>query len=470
MINRRNFLKMSGVGLGTAASFAGNLASFNAYAANTQGYKALVCVFLRGGMDGHDVIIPYDTDSSSAYETIRAPIIDQYAAEGMESRRRANLLRLQGSGSSQASGFLPDGREFAVAKEYEALRDLYHQGEMAVVGNVGPLIMPTTRTTYFNGAVSLPPRLFSHNDQQSTWMASSPEGATEGWGGRFGDLVTEANGTSSFTSVSTAGNQVFTNGLNVGTFNLSTSGGLRIGQPNNAAFTGAREFNDAYQHNQRGILADHFHLITKDIVSLTSQAINDNVLLSQAFDSSAGTQTQFPESSLAQQLQVVARMIAERDTFDMRRQIFFVADNGYDTHSNQAGLLPDRQRIISEAMAAFYAETVAMGIENDVTSFTASDFGRSLVPNSSGTDHGWGSHHLVVGGAVKGGQIFGNIPEAAVNHEQDVGRGRLIPELSVDQYACALGRFYGLTTSECLSVLPNLSNFDPAALDGMFFA
>lgn len=469
MINRRKFLKVGGGYLGAATGFASNLASFNTYAADTSGYKALVCVFLRGGMDGHDVVIPYDISSSLAYETIRAPIIDNYSAAGNESRRRSNLLSLQGTGDSEANGSLADGREFAVAKEYSALHDLYLEGKMAVVGNVGPLIEPTTRTTYNNGAAALPPRLFSHNDQQSIWMASSPEGATEGWGGRFGDVTSSANLTSSFTAVSTAGNQVFTNGLNVNTFNLSTSGGLNINSLNSGSFLGSDAFADAYQHNVYGNINDHSNLLRKDMLNLTGQSVDDNIMVSEALASAVGLTTEFPDSSLGQQLSIVARMIAIRDILGMRRQIFFVSDNGYDTHSDQATGLPVRQRIISEAMAAFYNETVAMGVENDVTSFTASDFGRSLVPNTSGTDHGWGSHHFVLGGAVNGGRIFGNIPEAAINHEQDVGRGRLIPELSVDQYACALGRFYGLTIAECLNLLPNLSNFNARSLYGLFF-
>lgn len=468
MINRRKFLKMSAAGLGSAAGFATNLASFNSFAANTDGYKALVCVFLRGGMDSHDVVIPYDVSSSQAYEAIRAPIIDSYAAAGFESRRRSNLLRLEGIGGSLASGFLSDGREFGLAREYQALRDLYREGKMAIVGNVGPLIEPTTRASYLNGGTDLPPRLFSHNDQQSIWMASSPEGATEGWGGRFADLSSAQNVNGAFTSVSTAGNQVFTNGFNTSTFNLSTSGGLNVSNLNSNSFLGSSVFSQAYRHNVYGNVNDHIHLITKDIVDLTGSSVDANLQVDDALSSSTGTLTSFPGGSLSDQLQVVARMIASREKLGICRQIFFVADNGYDTHSNQGEALPAKQLGISEAMAAFYRETEALGVQNDVTAFTASDFGRSLVPNSSGTDHGWGGHHMVVGGAVNGGNIFGNIPEAAMDHSQDAGRGRLIPEVSVDEYACALGSFYGLSASECREVLPNLSNFDETSLFSLF--
>ena len=462
MINRRKFLKMGGAGLGVATGFASNLASFNAYGADTSGYKALVCVFLRGGQDGHDVVIPYDVESSNSYETIRANLIDRYA----QSRRRDNLLRLQGG--NRGNGFLADGREFAMAKDFEALHSLYQDGNMAIVGNVGPLIEPTTGLMFSNGSANRPPRLFSHNDQQSVWMASSPEGATAGWGGRFGDITSSANQTASFTAVSTAGSPVFTNGFNTNTFNLSTEGGLNVNSLNDNSFLGSDAFARAYQHNVYGNVNDHNQYVAKDIVDLTGSAVDNNNIISDVFDSTRDTLTNFPSSSLGSQLAVVARMIANRDPLGMRRQIFFVSEGGYDTHSGQFERLSELQPGLSEAIAAFYRETVALGIENDVTTFTASDFGRSLVPNTSGTDHGWGSHHMVVGGAVNGGQIYGNIPEAVAGHSQDAGRGRLVPEISVDQYACALGHFYGLTLNECLDTLPNLHNFDTTALSGLY--
>lgn len=466
MINRRKFLKMGGAGLGAAAGFASNLASFNAYAADTSGYKALVCVFLRGGLDGHDTVIPYDVNSSRAYEAIRESIIDLYASEGNESRRRNNLLRLHGR---SGNGFLSDGREFGVAKECRALHELYQDGKMAVVGNIGPLVEPINRAAFQSASADLPPRLFSHNDQQSFWMASSPEGATEGWGGGFGDMTSHVNRMASFASVSTAGNQVFTNGRNTNTFNLSTVGGLNVYGLESESFLGSDAFAQAYRHNIYGNTSDHVDFVGRDIVNLTGRAVDNNKIVRDALSASAGTTTRFPSTSLGDQLKIVASMIASRNILGMRRQIFFVADTGYDTHSNQAATLPKRQIELSEAMAAFYKETEAMGVENDVTSFTASDFGRSLIPNSTGTDHGWGSHHFVLGGAVNGGRIFGNIPQAEIGHDQDAGRGRLIPELSVDQYANALGRFYGLTLDERKEVLPNLSNFDVEALYGLFF-
>ncbi|MDC0435548.1 hypothetical protein OAM69_07970 [bacterium] len=229
-MNRRQFLKSSGAGLGVAAGFASNLASLNAYAADISGYKALVCVFLRGGMDSHDMVIPYDLHSSGLFEDIRAPIIDGYATS-WTSRRRAFLLELAGTGANASNGSLGDGREFAFPEEMRELRDLYQQNRVAIVGNVGPLIEPVNVETY-NTTARVPPRLYSHNDQQSTWMASSAEGATEGWGGRFGDIMAaaSANDKTSFTTVSTFGTSVFVNGFNVSGFNLSSAGEDRLQQ------------------------------------------------------------------------------------------------------------------------------------------------------------------------------------------------------------------------------------------------
>ena len=460
-MDRRKFLKAGGAGLGVAAGFASNLASLNAFAADTTGYKALVCVFLRGGMDTHDMIIPFDLESSRDFEDIRASFIDSYPGAGFASRRNANLLGLSGS--------LRDGREFAMPQEMQELRSLYQQDNVAVVGNVGPLIEPIDNISFTNGSVRRPSRLFSHNDQQSTWMAGSIEGAREGWGGRFGDFMVAANAnrTSAFTSVTTFGNSVFVNGFNVSGFNLSPAGGQQVDFLSSRSFGNSSVFQNSFRKNLFGLNAYDANLFHKDVGTITSSAIDDNLLVRSIFAQSPDPSTPFPGSTLGSQLRIVAKMIAAREALGLSRQIFFVADNGYDTHSNQASALPERQRIISQAMAAFYEETVALDLSDSVTTFTASDFGRSLVPNRTGTDHGWGSHHMVMGGAVNGGQIFGDMPPAAVGHSQDVGRGRLIPQVSLDQYAGSMGRWFGLSASEMLQVFPNLNLQDATALDGL---
>lgn len=467
MNNRRNFLKSTLAGLGVASGFATNLASFNAFAADTSGYKALVCVFFRGGIDGHDLVIPLDISSWNKFESIRENILRAYdrSPGGVPPRRRQNLLSLN---SAASSGAVSDGREFAFSGEMPELRALYRANKLAVVGNVGPLLAPINRTDYQNGSSAIPPRLFSHNDQQSVWQAGQPEGARSGWGGRFGDIMqaASANSIAAFTTVNTSGQSVFVNGENVSGFGLTPSGGSNLdGMRGGLRST---RFEAAYLKSLRGVNKNRSHLIRNDIMDMTNNALINNAIISQAFSNSPGTSATFPNSTLGAQLAVVAKMIANRDSLGMKRQIFLVADGGFDTHSNQAETLGVKQLQISQALDAFYNETINMGMQDSITTFTASDFGRSLTPNTAGTDHGWGSHHFVMGGAVNGGQILGNIPEAEEGHDFEVGRGRLIPQVSVEQYAYPMARWFGLSAGEASDALPNLRSFNRDSLSNMF--
>ena len=465
-MNRRNFLLRCSAGLGAAGGFATNLASFNAFAADVTDYKALVCVFLSGAMDSHDTVIPYDQSSYDAYESIRGKLISDLdnSTEGYSSRRLDYLLELVGTGGSL------DGRKFAFPEEYRPLQELYNLGDLAVVGNVGPLLEPTTRTTFNNGAARLPPRLFSHNDQQSTWMASAPEGARAGWGGRFADLAyaAGANEKATFTSVSARGSTPFLVGENIQPFQISTSGALSVNQLNATEYLGSTTFAENYEAVLRNTGGVPSNLFGKDVVDVYNSSLDANAFLTAQFALSGDPDTVFPGSNLGSQLQIVSRVIARNASFGVRRQVFFVGIGGFDTHSNQVTELPGLQAEVASSMRAFYDAMAELGLSDKVTAFTGSDFGRTLSRNGSGTDHGWGSHHIVVGGAVNGGQILGDIPPPEFNHEYDIGRGRLIPQISVDQYASALGRWFGLNDGELLDALPGLGNFDASALDGLF--
>ncbi len=463
MLNRRNFLLRGCAGLGSAAGFATNLASFNAHAADVSDYKALVCVFLRGAMDSHDTLIPYDVSSNRDYEAIREPILTALdsSVDGT-SRRRNSLLRLGGAGGNVG------GRRFAFPEEFRPLHELYEQGTLSVVGNVGPLVEPTTRESFLSGAARLPPRLFSHNDQQSVWMASQPEGARSGWGGRFADVIDSANSASGFTTVSAAGSSVFLTGENVRSFQVSRRGALRVDNLRDRPVNGSSTFHSTLADILRDTGNRRSGLFAQDYVKAMQASLDNNALLEAQFDLPGGPTTIFPATSLGEQLNVVANIIARREGFGLKRQVFFVATGGFDTHSAQAVTLPGLQANIANSMRAFHDSMVELGINEKVTAFTASDFGRTLGVNGDGTDHGWGGHHVVVGGAVNGRQIIGDIPPAAFNHSQDAGRGRLIPETSVDQYAGALGRWFGLNDSELIDALPGLQNFDTTALNGLF--
>lgn len=455
MIDRRNFLRSTIAGLGVGAGFASNLASLNAFAADSTDYKALVCVFLVGGMDGHDTVIPYDSESYNQFQSLREPLLANYDQQGI-SRRRDHLLPLRASLA---------GRDFAMPPQFENMHSLFEDGRAAIIGNVGPLVEPINRQTFLNETAKRPARLGSHNDQQSTWMTSRPEGAPTGWGGRFGDIMdaAQANATASFTTISTHGNAVFLNGETVHPLTVSSRGVVGIREGRN---------NSVYSATLQQVLRDDGNertsLFKRDLVNIVNSSLDNSAVLRDQLALPGDPTTAFPGSRLAERLQMVAKLIARRDTLGMKRQVFYVPAFGFDTHSDQASRLSLLQTEIDTSIRAFYDSMVEMGIENSVTTFTASDFGRTLGVNGDGTDHGWGGHHLVVGGAVNGGQILGNIPPSELGHDQEYGRGRLIPQISVDQYAGALGKWFGLSESELLDAIPGYGNFDSSALSNLF--
>lgn len=461
--SRRTFLTgASALSVATLSSLGSSLSAFQASAAETSGYKALVCLFFLGGMDTHDTVLPYDQASYDRYAAIRAPLLSLYDnMAGGSTRARDRLLPLN---PSNAASF--GTRQFALPEELSGLHNLFESGHAAIVGNVGPLIQPLTRTEFLNDTAPQPKRLFSHNDQQSTWMSSEPEGAQYGWGGRFADAALGAGanaGNSEFSTITSLGNELFLTGSQARPYQVGLNGAPEIDALNFFANgQGTPEGDQIYQK-----LRDHFeamdftssNLIDRDIANEMRTALVTNETFNQAFASIQPFATAFPASFLGQQLQAVANTIAIRDTLLMNRQVFFVAIGGFDTHSNQATDLPALQQEIDAGVVAFYQAMQEIGLGSAVTLFTASDFGRTLAINGDGTDHGWGSHHFVIGDAVQGGQIFGEMPPYDLDHDQDAGSGRLIPTTSVEQFAAPLGRWFGLNDPEIEAALPNLGNF-----------
>lgn len=467
-INRRAFLHSAGAlgfmgGAGLLASMTGG----QAHAADVTGYKALVCLFLKGGMDHADTILPYDQTSYNALQAARPGVFNAYnSANAGSSRNRANMLQLATSDFG--------GRAFALPPELAPLHSLYNSGDMAVVGNVGPLIEPTTRTAMDSAGVEVPRRLFSHNDQQSTWMALDTEGSRYGWGGRFADAVLASDGTSSptFAAISAAGNEVFLSGQNVRQFQVGSGGPRDINYLAQRFRLGSARNSDEV----RSLLEAHFaatgaadgNYFLQDVAASSARAVENNRLFREQFGDGGSFAVEFPQSSLGRQLQTVAQTINIQSFLNIRRQVFFVSTGGFDTHNNQANSLPGLHAGIAEGIAAFQAAMTEIGMAGDVTLFTASDFGRTTIDNGDGTDHGWGGHHFVVGGAVNGGRIFGNLPDYELGAEYYTrSRGRLIPDVSVEQYAATLGRWFGLDDSELLAALPNLANFNERDLGFM---
>jgi uncharacterized protein (DUF1501 family) len=438
-------------------SVLGGIPGYHALAADTSGYRALVCVFLFGGMDCHDTVLPYDTPSWNSYADIRASLLAAYAAQpGGSSRDRQALLPLEPASASFGS------RQFALPPQLSGLHQLFERGRAAVVGNVGPLTEPTNREGYQSNMADLPARLFSHNDQQSTWMSFAPEGAPLGWGGRFGDaaVLAGANPEAIFTEISLTGNSVFLSGEQVSPYQISPEGVPSIGLIDAVG----DEFAALLQNHFRSEGANRSNLFERDFINLSRVSQDANALLGRALQGSAGVSTPFPASPLGSQLRAVAQTMAVRDSLEASRQVFMVGLGGFDTHSEQAADLPALQQDIGDSIAAFYAATEELGIAEDVLTFTAADFGRTLIVNGDGTDHGWGGHHFVVGGAVKGGDIYGDIPVAALGHDQDAGNGRLIPQVAVEQFAAPMGRWFGLDEQQLNTALPGLAQFPDGGL------
>ena len=328
--------------------------------------------------------------------------------------------------------------------------------------NVGPLVVPLTKAQYSSPdrkLYPLPPKLFSHNDQQSVWQASSPEGATSGWGGRIGDLFEAGNGKSTFTCVNVSGNAVYMSGRSAVQYQVSTSGSVALNAIRNPLF-GSRAASDALRSL---ITASRPHLMEAEHTRVMARSIDANESLSTALTGAPTLTTVFPTGNgLASQLQMVARMISVADALQAKRQVFFVSLGGFDTHDALTTTHPGLLGNVAGALSSFQAALAELGVAPQVTTFTASDFGRTLSGNTDGSDHGWGSMHFVMGGAVAGGRHYGTAPVVANNGPDDVGQGRLLPTTSVEQLAATLGGWFGLTDAQLLDVLPNLVNWNAA--------
>ncbi|MBL0074842.1 MAG: DUF1501 domain-containing protein [Rhodocyclaceae bacterium] len=443
--SRREFLKRASVLSlsGVAAPFAMNLAMLGeAAAANATGYKALVCVFLYGGNDYANTVVPYDAASYALYSGQRSAIA--LARQSLA----ATVLN--------PSTALPNGREYALAPQLSGLVPIFDASKMAVMLNIGTLIQPTTKAQYLAKSVPLPPKLFSHNDQQSIWQSSAPEGSTSGWGGRMGDLFAASNGNSTFTCVSAAGNAVFLSGQSAVQYQVTSNGSVPLAAIKSPLF-GSAACTDALRTM---ITAPRTHLFEAEHTRIMKRSIDADSQLTLALAGNTPLTTVFPSgNSLASQLNMVARMIAARNNLGAKRQVFFVSLGGFDTHD---GLTDDHPALLAQvgpALAAFYAATSELGVANEVTTFTASDFGRTLTTDGDGSDHGWGSMHFVIGGAVRGKSFYGTAPAIANNGPDDVGQGRLLPAISVDQFGATLGSWFGVSDSELATVMPNLANY-----------
>jgi uncharacterized protein (DUF1501 family) len=454
--SRREFLRAaSALSIaGGAAPWAINLASIGAAAAQSVpgDYKALVCVFMYGGNDHSNTIVPYDNAGYQQYAQSRTNL----------ALAQASLLPINAPANASLAG-----RQVAMRAEMglafdasqQGIKGLYDAGRVAVVANVGTLRVPTTLAQYRARSVPLPPSLFSHNDQQVNWQAAptAREGTRTGWGGLIGDLFASANQYQNFTCMSASGSTVFLSGRSTVQMQIGNNGAVQINALNNATLFGGQNVGNTVRAI---ITADRSHTFEKDYNAINRRAVEAAAALNSALANVALT-TAFPTTGLGNQLRNVARIIAARAALGARRQVFHVSIGGFDEHSGLVNGHGPLWSTISQAVGAFYAATAEMGIADKVTLFTASDFGRTLNSNGDGSDHGWGAHHLVVGGAVKGGDVYGAFPTVMLGGPEDVGRGNLLPSVAVVQYAATLARWFGVSATDLPLAVPGVENFSP---------
>ncbi len=516
--SRRHFLRQAaayGALLGPAAPLALHLTGLGAAAAlglkagsaraggTTSDYRALVCVFLYGGNDAYNTVLQTDRSNQAAYRVTRGQGPDPIALlpVGVPPNPAAppgspawlgGTLLLPSSVASRTS-------PLAVHPQLSALPGLSAAGRLAVLANIGPLRMPTTKAQYADPQHPRPARLFSHNDQQNTWLSGAPEGSTLGWGGRLADQVQALNGQPAFTAVSASGNAVWLAGANVRPYQVDTQGAIRLGvnasgQLFDSAVAGAT-LQRLVSQSRSGLPLE------ADVAGVGARSIAAEALLRSAlrpasdpdfgtpppggsYQPQADPRLQFADpltgvsayNRLAAQLQVVARLIDAglRNTAAVQRQVFFVSLGGFDTHSGQNRSHARLMAQLSHGLQYFDGVLGALGAQDRVTSFTASDFGRSFTSNGDGTDHGWGAHHFVLGGAVRGGRSYGAMPQLATKNPGDNGfdaspdllaNGVMLPSIGVDQLGYTLGRWFGVSGPALLDTFPDLNQFNPSTHD-----
>ena len=452
-LSRRKFIEQAScaaIGSTTFLSSILNLSTFNALAAQpalvNNDYKALVCILLAGGCDSFNILVPRGTNEYDEYAATRA---------GM-ALPQADLLPI--------NPLNPMGKEFGLHPKFGAIQNLFEQGKAAFVSSIGTLVHPIAdETDYKNNPYKRPQGLFSHSDQIHQWQTSVPQNRTiaSGWGGRMADIMQSMNEHQNISmNISLSGKNVFQAGNSVIEYaikNTGVTGLTAIGGGSNNGFLN-RTRTDAVN----SLLAQNY----SNILQSTYAGLKQNALMAQsdfihAIDKVPPFATTFSGGRLAPNLEMIAKVIAARDLLKMNRQTFFVNYGGWDHHHNLLESQDIMLEELSTAIGELYNALVELGLEDKVTIFTISDFGRTMTSNGTGTDHAWGGNALVVGGAVKGKDIYGPYPDLylADNPMITGGRASIIPQISTDEYFAELALWYGLPSGNLSDVLPNIGNF-----------
>ncbi len=444
---RRDLLRLACCSA-AGASLVGGLSKLGLVSALAQGttdFKALVCIFMFGGNDSNNMLVPTDSRYSQYLQ-----------ARSVLALPQSQLLALQAGGQS-TYGMHPNMPE---------MQGYFNNDKtLAILANVGTLVQPTTQATY-QAFKNLPQNLYSHSDQQDQWQSAQLAGTpVSGWAGKIADNVQTFNAAAQFPPIlSISGNPVFCTGITSRPFAMNPGQAPGLQGFDTSAASQAR-----YAATQQLLTFDSGLAMVQAANAVTGQAVKFAQVLSDALQNVPPLQTKFPTNYLGQQLQQVAQVIAARSALGVQRQIFFVSYGGFDTHADQ---LPQQVQLltyISQSMAAFYQATQELGVTNQVTTFTLSEFSRTLEPGSNGgSDHAWGSHQLILGGAVKGNAIYGSFPTLALGGPDDADQnGRWIPTTALDQYAATLATWFGVSAANLPSIFPNLANFQTSNLGFM---
>jgi uncharacterized protein (DUF1501 family) len=443
--SRRDFLKRSccTAAAGFAAASFNRFGLVNAMAQSAQDYKALVCIFLFGGNDSNNMIVPMSSSGYASYQQIRSVL----------ALPQAGLLPINA----------PSAGAFGLHPKLPELQALFNQKHLAVLANVGTLVRPTTRTQFRQGQVTVPQNLFSHEDQQAQMQTATLSGDGQtGWAGRTADKIQSIYGGNFPVIISLAGTNIFCEGLSARAIQSS-------GNPTKllAGFGSSAESQSRMSALQNLLTFDSGVSLIQAASTTTTNALQDSKSLADAIAGAPALATAFPTSGVGSQLKQVAQIISVRSALGLQRQIFFVSIGGFDTHSDQLAAQTNLYTQLSQAMNAFYQATVEIGAASQVTSFTLSDFSRTYQPDStSGSDHAWGGHHMIMGGGVHGGDFFGTFPMLALGGPDDAtNEGRWIPTTSLDQYAASLSSWFGVPTADLPAIFPNLANFTSPLLN-----